>query len=95
MTQAESAQYSRTEFIDTKRVLLRDVGRDRITQRDVLLRLRRRYDQLLQRFLREPGTTYAVWLEHGPKDELDEVLAAARDAAVWDRLVDKYATRPG
>lgn len=84
---------ARADFSTTKGLLLRDVGKERITQRDVLLRLRNRYDRMLRAYLREQGTTYEAWCDHGPKGELDEVLAAARDAAVWDRLVDKHAPK--
>jgi hypothetical protein len=81
------------EYRATKTALLRDVAREKKTKADVVKLLRKRYDYALKRFLHADGTTYGEWLEHGPKNDLDEVLEAQRDEAVWDRLVDKHAPR--
>lgn len=87
------AKSAAVEFRATKAALLRDVAKEKRTQADVIKLLRKRYDHALKKYLREDGTTYRNWLEHGPKDELDELLEATRDPAIWDRLVDKHAPR--
>lgn len=59
------------------------------TKRQVLDSLRRNYEALRAAYLRVPGTTYDGWRAHGPQPEWDEVFAATRDDAVWDRLVGR------
>lgn len=93
MTERQLAEAARVDFCHTKRALLRDVARERRTQADVVKKLRRRFAIAQSKFLKAEGTTYATWLEHGPKAELDELLEAARDPAVWDRLVETYEAR--
>ena len=82
------ADYKR-RFISTKLAQLLAVGREQRTQREAIAAMRRKYVRLLADFLRVDGSTYGIWLELGPKPEWDEVLAAAEDPAVWDRLVEK------
>lgn len=94
MTEKHLALAACEEFRGTKRVLLRDVGREKKTQRQVVRMLRVRYDKLLANYLRIKDTTYEAWIEHGPKAELDELIEAARDPDVWDRLVETYDKRP-
>lgn len=81
------------EFRKAKNTQLLAVAGERKTAKQAASALRARYDRLLLGFLGAPGTTYAAWLEHGPKADLDELVGALQDAAVWDRLVDGYAAR--
>ena len=81
------AHYQRL-FVESKLAQLKAVALERRSQKAVLALLRRRYDRLLAEYLRIDGATYALWLERGPKAELDELLSAAEDPAVWDRLVE-------
>lgn len=59
------------------------------TKRQVLDAMRRSYEKLLAQYLRVEGTTYAGWSKHGAQPDWDEVVAAAADDAVWDRLVER------
>lgn len=88
-----AARKARAMFVALKRTHLRRVAAEMSTREIAVRTLRRRYDLMTSAFLRVPGTTYADWLEHGPKAELDELLAAASDPAVWDRLVETYDAR--
>lgn len=83
------AHAMRGGFMKRKRSLLRAVGEERKTAREVLVELERRYRREVMRFLRTEGTTYADWLEHGPLCELDELREAVRHDHLWERLVDK------
>jgi hypothetical protein len=87
-----SRPFARAALIDfraAKAKALGGVQRDQLTKRETLEVLRRRYNKLLAEYLRIHETTYAGWLEHGPTQEWEEVLAAAKDDAVWDRLVER------
>lgn len=96
MLDAESRKYAKVAldaFRALKRKLLEDHAKELKTKRQVLDGLRRKYDALLAVYLRTPCTTYDGWIEHGPKAEWEEVLAATHDEAVWDRLVETYGAR--
>lgn len=68
------------------------VARNRVLTMDgAVKKLRTKYEKLTNAYLRAEGTTYAMWLELGPKAEWEEVLAATRDEAVWDRLLERCA----
>lgn len=79
-------------FISATKRALKLVERETLTPRRAIASLRRLYDKLVAQYLRGENTTYATWLEHGPKGELDELLAAT-DPAIWDRLVENYDGR--
>jgi hypothetical protein len=87
-----SRPFARAALIDfraAKAKALGGVQREQLTKREALEVLRRRYNKLLAEYLRIHETTYACWLEHGPSQEWEEVIQAARDDAVWDRLVER------
>ena len=86
----EAIAYKRM-FVVARDRTLRRVAAEQQTQRKAMTALRRLYDKLLATWLRREGTTYEAWLEHGPKAEYDELVAAAEVPAVWDRLVDRIA----
>jgi hypothetical protein len=84
---------ARRRFQHRKTVLLRELAAERRTVAGVLASLERFYRAQTDGFLRTTGTTYAAWLAHGPRAEIEELREAARDPAVWDRLVETYARR--
>lgn len=87
-----SKPYAKCTLIDFRAVkgkVLRLVRLEQFTRREAIDTLRRKYVKLLAEYLRIEGTTYAGWIEHGPAQEWEEVLEAARDEAVWDRLVER------
>lgn len=59
------------------------------TKRQALDSMRKAYEKLCAEYLRIEGTTYSGWTDFGPAREWDEVVAAACDEAVWDRLVER------
>lgn len=63
--------------------------------KQVLITLERKYDRLLNAYLRADLTTYEVWQNAGPKRELDELNAASADPSVWDRLVETFDQKRG
>lgn len=87
------AKAARTRFATRKVVLLEECAAERRTPTAVLLTLEKFYANQTRDYLKIAHTTYAAWLEHGPIAELEEVRAAYRDSAVWDRLVETYAKR--
>ena len=87
------AASARAAFIRARNGQLRLVRAERRTMRQVLATMQRKYERLVHAYLRAEGTTYEVWLTVGPKRELDELVAAALDPAVWDRLVEMFDTR--
>lgn len=83
------AETARREFRTTKARELKAVRLEQRTQRQALDTLRRRYESLRAVYLRITGTTYQAWTELGPHEEWEECLAAVKDEAVWDRLVER------
>lgn len=83
------AAAAKREFIIYRAKMLAEYAGERRTKHQVMDAVRRRYALLLDRYLRTNGTTYAYWLDHGPKPEWDEIDAAMLDDAVWDRLVSR------
>lgn len=79
-------------FRAAKQRALKEVAGERVTKRHAVDALQRHYSKLCDVYLRVAGTTYDVWCEV-VKPELDEVVAALHDDAVWDRLVDTYQER--
>ena len=77
------------DFRATKAKQLKLVGLERTTKRKAMDSMRRQYEKLRAAYLRTAGTTYQAWCELGPHAEWEEVLAAAGDDAVWDRLVER------
>lgn len=88
-TPASLAISMRSRFAAYKRSQLRAVAEERKTPAQAITSLERLYNRLTSAYLGADGTTYADWLEHGPRAELEEVREARRDDAVWDRLVDR------
>lgn len=80
---------ARRIFRSFKATTLADVARERLNKRKALDKMRRKFESLQAEYLRIPATTYDGWLKFGPKDEWDEVVHAAWDDAVWDRLVER------
>lgn len=80
-------------FVTAKLRQLELVRSEKATQRQAMKALRRLYDKLLAAYLRGEGTTYATWLDEGPKPDWDELVHAAEDPAVWDRLLETIAQR--
>lgn len=76
-------------FIAFRAKVLDELAREQKTKRQVIDAMRRKYEGLRATYLRIPGTTYEGWLTHGPQPDWDEVIAAAADDAVWDRLVER------
>lgn len=87
------AKAARARFVTRKTALLEECAAERRTSIDVLLALEKFYATQTRDYLKITHTTYAVWLEHGPIVELEEVRGAQRDASVWDRLVETYSKR--
>lgn len=81
----------RSRFVARKQMLLRAVGEEMKTPAEAIKSLEKLYNRLTSEYLGADGTTYADWLEHGPRAELEEVREARLDDAVWDRLVDRFA----
>jgi hypothetical protein len=77
------------DFRALKAKVLKLVKGEQINKRQALDKLRRKYEKLRAEYLRIEGTTYSAWLEIGPTAEWDECIAAAKDDAVWDRLVER------
>lgn len=92
MTHAKAA---RAEYCKLKDKLLLWVGLERRTVADAIESLQLKHDKLCAAYLRIPGTTYAVWLSHGPRADQDELLCAAQDPALMDRLVDRRVAQHG
>jgi hypothetical protein len=88
-----SAKDSRLMFATAKKGQLALVRTEQRTQRQVMKALRKLYDKLLAAYLRGEGTTYAAWLVDGPKADWDELVHAAEEPAVWDRLVEVIGDR--
>jgi hypothetical protein len=87
---ANLATLMRRRFVKRKISLLRAVANEQKTPGETIAKLEKLYVKQTAEFLRSSrDTTYSDWLEHGPLGELDEVRAARRDEAVWDRLLDK------
>lgn len=84
-----NAQECARAFRKVKAKQLALVGAEQKTKREAIDFLRRHFLKLCAFYLRIPGTTYVCWLEHGAQSDWDEVVAAAADDAVWDRLVDR------
>ena len=80
---------ARREFIALRNELLGQLAREQNTKRQVIDALRRKHEKLRAVYLRIAGTTYQGWLDYGTQPYWDEVVAAARDDAVWDRLVER------
>lgn len=80
-------------FRATKGKELRAVAEERRTRRQAIETMRKKYEALRKVYLKAPLTTYDGWTQHGPGAEWEEVLAATRDDAVWDRLVETYDKR--
>lgn len=72
---------------------LKAVALEKSTRRQLLDTFRRKYEALRKVYLKTPCTTYDGWSKHGPAAEWEEVLAATRDDAIWDRLVETYGGR--
>jgi hypothetical protein len=90
---APHAKVALDSFRAAKKRALKQVAEEKTTKRKAVDSLRRVYTSLCDDFLRVKGTTYQGWLDHGPKAELEELVAAAQDDAIWDRLVDTYEAR--
>lgn len=84
-----AARTALAEFRATKGSQLKLVASEQRTQRQAMESMRRRYEALRAVFLRLTGTTYRMWTEHGPQHEWEECVEAARDPALWDRLVER------
>lgn len=90
--EAFSAPHARTanaEFRRIKADQLAAVAAEKCSKRHAIDAMRRKYEKLRTDYLKITGTVYSVWLTHGAQAEWDEVLAAAMDDAVWDRLVER------
>jgi hypothetical protein len=85
----EAGELARGDWLRVRDRLLRDHAADQLSKRQVIDRLRTKYDKLGATYRRVTGTTYEGWLVHGPKDLWDELVAASHDDSVWDRLVDR------
>lgn len=80
-------------FIRARDRQLRLVRGERTTKMQAIHVCRRVFDRLSGHYHRIAGTTYAGWLAWGPKAEWDELLEAAADDALWDRLVERFDAR--
>jgi hypothetical protein len=83
------AEPAKRAWIALRDALFADLATEQRTKRQVLDSLRRKYEALRAAYLRITGATYDGWGKHGPQPEWDEVIAAAHDDAVWDRLVER------
>lgn len=89
---AHSRVYCRAalvDFRDAKAKVIELVRGEVYTKRRAIEALRKRYLRILTEYLRINLTTYSAWLECGPVAEWDECLAAEKDDAAWDRLIDR------
>lgn len=85
----QHAQPAQRTFLALRAELFTELAGERRTKRQAIDSLRRKYEALRAAYLRIAGTTYEGWRQHGPQDHWDEVIAAAADDAVWDRLVER------
>lgn len=92
-TSLSHAREAVAAFIRARDRQLKEVRGETRTKREALDFLRRLYVRLTDDYLRKPGTTYSDWLDHGPQREWHEVLTAADDDAVWDRLLERFDAR--
>lgn len=90
-TSRKYAIEARVAFREVEAAQLAAVAKELRTRRQALDSMRRSYEKLRAEYLRVPATTYDGWLEHGPHADWEEVLAATKDDAVWDRLVERGA----
>lgn len=93
MTDSQSCTHAKRNWIALRDRLLRQHAGELKTKGQVVKALKLSYDKLLTGHLRGQRATYKSWIELGPKPELDELVAAAEDLAVWDRLVDRIVSR--
>lgn len=86
-----TAKRLRAAFAAKKRKLICEALAETRTKQSVLDALEKLYKRQTTEYLRCEPTTYAQWLEHGPRVELEEVNEAIRldRDHVWDRLVDR------
>jgi hypothetical protein len=82
-----AGELAKADWLKVRARLFRQHAGELKTKRQVLDSLRRSYETLRAKYLKVTGTTYDGWKQHGPQPEWDEVVAAAHDDAVWDRLV--------
>lgn len=87
------ARSARKNFCSRKELMLAAVASELRGATTVLVALERYYEKQTKDYLRSPATTYQAWLDHGPREDLEEVRAAIKDPAIWDRLVERYAER--
>jgi hypothetical protein len=83
------AEGAKLDFRAVKAKQLDAVRLERHTKRQAMDAMRRQYEKLRAKYLGITGTTYQAWLDFGPAAEWDECIAASRDDAVWDRLVER------
>jgi hypothetical protein len=93
LSSAQLAYDAKRAFVLVRGKQLAAHAGERTTRRQTVEAIRRQYTKICDAYLRTSGTTYADWLAYGPKAEWDEILAAADDDAVWDRLVDRCVER--
>lgn len=92
-TSLHHAKLALEAFRGVKSRVLKRVAGELTTKRDAIKSALGAYEKLCAAFLRAaPETTYATWCEL-VKPELDELVAAANDDALWDRLVETYERR--
>ena len=80
---------AKREFVTHRNKSFAELAGELKTRRQILDSMRRKYEALRAVYLRVTGTTYEGWSKYGPQPEWDEVIAAAADDAVWDRLVER------
>lgn len=81
------------KFRAAKGRALKLVAGEGTTRRAALESMRKLYEKLCETFLRAASeTTYSAWCEL-VKPEWDELVAAAGDDALWDRLTETYERR--
>lgn len=88
MSSTSDAQAACRAFAAVKRRTLKRVGLELLTKRDAITKLRKTFVRMQAAYLRLDGTTYSDWLGSVQLEWL-EVLVAAEDDAIWDRLVDR------
>jgi hypothetical protein len=93
MQSGQRAAIAKREFVLVRGRELAALAGERKTKRQVLGTMRKKYEALRAEFLRITGTTYGDWIEHGPHAEWDEIIAAAADDGVWDRLTERCVAR--
>lgn len=91
----EAGQLAKSDLVELRDRLARRHAAEQETKRKVLDKLRRKYEKLRAKYLAVTGTTHTGWEQYGPAAEWEEVLAASRDDAVWDRLVERCAADRG